>query len=81
MTIYEIAKPNKLVNSEIFFQQYGCSLFMEDGKWFVSGAKNQAEAERFIEAHNPPAPKNPTIQEKLASVGLNLDDLKVALGL
>ena len=29
----------------------------------------------------PPAPPEPTITEKLASVGLTIDDLKTALGL
>jgi len=29
----------------------------------------------------PPAPPEPTIDEKLASVGLTLDDLKTALGI
>lgn len=29
----------------------------------------------------PPAPPEPTIEEKLASVGLSLDDLKTALGI
>lgn len=29
----------------------------------------------------PPAPPEPTITEKLASVGLTIDDLKIALGI
>jgi hypothetical protein len=29
----------------------------------------------------PPAPSEPTIEEKLASVGLSIDDLKTALGI
>ena len=29
----------------------------------------------------PPAPQQPTIEEKLASVGLSIDDLKTALGI
>jgi hypothetical protein len=29
----------------------------------------------------PPAPPEPTIDEKLASVGLTIDDLKAALGI
>jgi len=34
-----------------------------------------------IAAHNPPAPTEPTVAEKLASVGLSVADLKAALGL
>jgi len=37
-------------------------------------------AESIYKAHNPPAPTEPTIADKLASVGLSIDDLKAALG-
>lgn len=44
--------------------------------------KNKDKAKEVVAAHNGTivAPE-PTIEEKLASVGLNLDDLKAALGL
>jgi len=35
----------------------------------------------LAEIEAAPAPKEPSVADKLASVGLNLDDLKVALGL
>ena len=38
-------------------------------------------AEVEAEINNPTPIPEPTVQEKLASVGLNLDDLKEALGL
>lgn len=42
----------------------------------------RVEAEKVVKAHNGNTiPKEADIQEKLSSVGLNLDDLKVALGL
>ena len=43
---------------------------------------NEVEAAKIIAAHNGTtvAPE-PTIQDKLASVGLSIDDLKSALGL
>lgn len=43
---------------------------------------DEAKAKPIIEAHNGTviAPE-PTVEEKLASVGLKLDDLKTALGL
>ena len=76
-----IATPQKPVNSQFFFEQTGCELYMRDGVFYISGCQSQAEADALIEAHNPPAPKEPTVEEKLASVGLSLDDLKSALGL
>jgi hypothetical protein len=80
MKIYEITKPNKSVNSQIFFEEFGCSLFIENDKWFVSGAESQAQADAFIEAHSVPKPQQPTVAEKLASVGLSIEELKAALG-
>ena len=45
-------------------------------------AKDKAKAEAIVSAHNGTtvAPE-PTIQEKLATVGLSINDLKAALGL
>lgn len=78
---FKIDKPNKPVHSSIFFEETGFNLFTKDNEFYVSGCNSQAEADAAIAAHNPPAPTEPTVQEKLASVGLSVDDLKVALGL
>lgn len=79
---YKIATPNKYVNSIIFTEQNKeKTLFAINGEFFVSGCESKAEADTLIDAHNPPAPTEPTVEEKLASVGLNLGDLKTALGL
>jgi hypothetical protein len=50
--------------------------------WLDIKQADEAKAEAVIAAHNGTtvAPE-PTIETKLASVGLNLDDLKAALGL
>ena len=42
---------------------------------------DMAKAKEILAAHNPPAPTEPTIAEKLASVGLSVADLKEELGL
>lgn len=81
MLDFKIENPNKPVDSQIFFQETGKYLIAKDDGFYVRGAESQAEANALISAHNPPAPKEPTVEEKLASVGLSLDDLKVALGL
>jgi len=81
MTIHKVKSPTKTVNSDIFYNQTNCSLFVENGDWFVSGEINAKEAQELLDAHNPPAPIEPTIDEKLASVGLSINDLKLALGL
>jgi hypothetical protein len=76
-----VTKPNKPLNSSIFYNETGFNLFVKDGNLIISGCETQGEADALIAAHNPPTPQEPTVEEKLASVGLNLDDLKAALGL
>lgn len=50
--------------------------------WLDIASKDEAKAAEVVAAHNGTtvAPE-PTVEQKLASVGLNLDDLKAALGL
>ena len=79
---YKINKPNKPLDSIIFSKDNpGCELYEMSEELFISGCNSQAEADALIAAHNPPAPTEPTVQDKLASVGLSVDDLKAALGL
>jgi hypothetical protein len=60
-----------------------------DGTTTIESSVKQDVLESFVAAHqaddkwiNPTQPKaEPTIAEKLASVGLSVDDLKVALGI
>jgi len=74
-------KVNKRIDSLIFEKETGLFLFMRDLDYFVGGAKSQDDAQALVDAHNPPVPTDSTIEEKLASVGLSIADLKVALGL
>lgn len=78
---HKISNPNKPVNSAIFYQETGCTLFMRDAEWFIGGDVTAEEAKTLLDAHNPPAPTEPTVADKLASVGLSVADLKEALGL
>jgi hypothetical protein len=47
--------------------------------WITDEKKTKAQIEKAIA--NPLPNKEATIDEKLASVGLSIDDLKVALGI
>lgn len=59
-----------------------------DGTTTIESSVKQDVLEAFVEAHkaddnwiNPTPPKaEPTIAEKLAGIGLSIDDLKAALG-
>jgi len=81
MKEFKIATPKKLVNSQLFFVETGFNLYTRDDGFYVSGCETQKEADEAIAAHNVPEPVEPTIDEKLASVGLSLANLKTALGL
>lgn len=50
--------------------------------WLDIDESDYSKAEKVVNAHNGDiTPKEPTIADKLASVGLSVDDLKKALGL
>jgi hypothetical protein len=81
MKEFKIKTPTKAVNSQLFLTATGFNLYTRDDGFYVSGCETQKEADDAIEAHNVPESVEPTIDEKLASVGLSLADLKTALGL
>jgi hypothetical protein len=78
--IIEITKPNKYVDSVSLEKESGFHLFHDGDKTFMQGEGTKEQALAALEAHNPPPPSEPTVEEKLASVGLSIEDLKAALG-
>ena len=77
----KISKPTKFVHSTIFYDETGFNLYQREDDFYLSGDATEQELLDAYAAHNPPAPTEPTVTEKLASVGLSVDDLKDALGL
>jgi hypothetical protein len=77
----KINKPTKYANSFLFEKETGFSYFQVGEDFFLVGDASEAELLAAFAAHNPPAPTEPTIADKLSSVGLSIDDLKTALGL
>jgi len=49
--------------------------------WLDISNKDKEKANAIVDSHIPKPKTKLTIEQKLASVGLNLDDLKIALGL
>lgn len=78
---HKVKTPNKPTDSIIFKDETGCDLFAREDGFYVSGDITAEQAQNLLDAHNPPEPLKPTITEKLAKVGLSIDDLKAALGL
>jgi len=82
MTDYKLQMPNKPLSTELFAKENpGCNLFTIENDLLISGFDSQAKAEAALAAHNPPAPTDPTVADKLAKAGLSVDELKAALGL
>ena len=79
--IIKLKQPNKALNSNLFYEETGCNLFIQNDELYVSGDVTAEQAQAMLDAHNPPTPTEPTVADKLASVGLSVADLKAALGL
>jgi hypothetical protein len=78
--IIKLKTPNKPLNSNVFYEETGCNLFIQNDELFISGDVTAEQAQALLDAHNPTPPAELTVAEKLASVGLSIDDLKAALG-
>lgn len=70
--------PNKPLSSEKFFNQTGFNLFIRGNDLVISGNLDEAKAQELLDAHDGTVVE-PTVAEKLASVGLSIEDLKAAL--
>jgi hypothetical protein len=78
---HKVKTPNKPTDSIIFKDETGCDLFAREDGFYVSGDITAEQAQALLDAHNPPERLEPTITDKLAKMGLSIDDLKKALGL
>jgi hypothetical protein len=77
---HNFAIPNKAISSMIFKDQTGFDLYIREGVLVISGELDKEQAKELLDAHDGSTPEL-SVSEKLASVGLSIDDLKAALGL
>ena len=72
----------KEINGEQLRQEIGADdVYVVADTIVILGNVEKAFAQSKLDAHTPKPTPQPTIAEKLASVGLSIDDLKEALGL
>lgn len=72
----------KEINGDQLCKEIGADdLYVANGKIIILGDVAKSFAQSKLDAHVPQPTPQPTIEEKLASVGLDLNDLKAALGL
>lgn len=81
MNTFQFTLPTAINGDQLKNELNAEDVYVVGDALFVVGNFTKSDAESIINAHKPIAPKQPTLQEKLASVGLSIDDLKQALGL
>jgi hypothetical protein len=81
MIFHEFPIPAEL-NGDQLKAELGCDeVYIRGDKLVIGGDLTEAQAAAGITAHKPITPPEPTIEDKLESVGLSVTDLKAALGL
>ena len=81
MKFQEFLIPVEL-NGEQLKMELGCDeVYIRDNVLVIGGDVTEAEVLAGIAAHKPIPLAEPSVADKLASVGLTLPDLKAALGL
>jgi hypothetical protein len=79
MTIYEFSLPATF-NGQQFIQESGANdVFVRGETLFVESEKSHSQLQSLLNNHKPKAITDSTVAQKLASVGLSIDDLKAAL--
>lgn len=81
MKFQEFAIPANLNGVQLKAELGVDDVYIREDKLIIAGDITEAKAKAGIAAHVPAPTPEPTIDEKLASVGLSIDDLKAALGL
>lgn len=80
MNTYTFSIPVEINGTQLKDELKAEDVFIREDALIVVGDFSKSEAESIIARHKPIAPKEPTIEEKLASVGLSIEELKAALG-
>jgi hypothetical protein len=80
MIFYEFAIPTEL-NGDQLKAELGCDeVYIRGDKLVIGGDLTEEQAAAGIAAHKPIPILEPTVADKLASVGLSLEELRTALG-
>ena len=80
MNTYEFNIPQELNGDQLQIEVDAYSVRVIGDKLIIDSNKTQEEVEALVNAHIPAPVTPPTIAEKLASVGLSIEELKAALG-
>jgi hypothetical protein len=81
MAIHEFSIPTEMNGEQLKTELNASILYIADDKLLISAEMTKTEIAKVIASHKPEPVIEPTIEEKLASVGLSVGDLKSALGI
>jgi hypothetical protein len=81
MTLYTLSIPSKLNGDQLQAEIGAFSVRVVGNTLIIDSDKSEAEVLTAVSAHVPLPHVEPNVDEKLASVGVSLDDLKAALGI
>jgi hypothetical protein len=81
MEKHEFNIPNFIDGAQLKAELNCDDVYIHEDKLYILGDLTEAEAAAGLKAHKEKPKVEPTISEKLASVGLSIDDLKAALGI
>jgi len=81
MNFYEFEIPAFIDGTQLKAELSCDEVYIRGDKLVIGGSLTKAQAEAGLAAHKEIVKPEPTIAEKLESVGLSIDDLKAALGL
>jgi hypothetical protein len=81
MTIYTFDIPALLNGEQLLIELDAKAVYVVDEKLVINSDKTETEVTAALAAHVPAPFVEPTVAEKLSSVGLSVDDLKAALAL
>jgi hypothetical protein len=80
METHSFAIPSELNGDQLQIETGAESVRVVGDELLIVSDKSKSAIAAIVAAHVPVPPAQPTVAEKLASVGLSIDDLKAALG-
>ncbi len=81
MNSYEFDIPAFIDGTQLKAELKCDDVYIREDKLIIVGDLTEAQVAAGLKAHKQQPKIEPTINEKLSSVGLSIDDLKTALGI
>jgi hypothetical protein len=81
MNFHEFPRPAEIDGLQLKDELKCVDVYFREDILVISGDLSYEQAAAGLKAHKPQLKTEPTLDEKLASVGLSVADLKTALGL